>query len=188
MQRSSGELSPGVSVGHRCRSAVRRPGSRSLSPIWSPSLVGRCDGFVVVPGECPAPSRLRTTAAVRIFHRRSMMDGVTTRKITSALRVGKFERTFEAELTARYEIPKLPDGPGQAEFLAEQAARIRVSCGRGRPGRRRRYRRAAQPGGHRQQRGGRRRDRPRRGPCAAASPSATPPTCSPTPSPTPHSG
>ena len=63
-----------------------------------------------------------------------MMDGVTTRKITSALRVGKFERTFEAELTARYEIPKLPDGPGQADFLAEHAADIRVVVTSGPPG------------------------------------------------------
>ncbi len=62
------------------------------------------------------------------------MDGVTTRKITSALRVGKFERTFEAELTARYEIPKLPDGPGQADFLAEHAADIRVVVTSGPPG------------------------------------------------------
>nr|WP_260742866.1 2-hydroxyacid dehydrogenase [Mycobacterium sp. SMC-2] len=51
---------------------------------------------------------------------------MTTRKIGSALRIGKFERTFEAELSARYEIPKLPDGPGRADFLAERAADIRV--------------------------------------------------------------
>ena len=63
-----------------------------------------------------------------------MMDGVTTKKISSALRIGRFERTFEAELNARYEIPKLPDGPGQADFLAEHAAAIRVVVTSGPPG------------------------------------------------------
>lgn len=54
-------------------------------------------------------------------------DGrVTTKKIGNALRIGRFERTFEAELTARYEIPKLPDGPARADFLAEHAADVRI--------------------------------------------------------------
>ncbi|WP_432206540.1 2-hydroxyacid dehydrogenase [Mycobacterium malmoense] len=54
-------------------------------------------------------------------------DGrVTTKKISSALRVGSFERTFEAELTARYDIPRLPEGPGRADFLAEHGAGVRV--------------------------------------------------------------
>lgn len=54
-------------------------------------------------------------------------DGrVTTKKIGNALRIGRFERTFEAELTARYEIPKLPDGPGRADFFAEHAADVRI--------------------------------------------------------------
>lgn len=62
-------------------------------------------------------------------------DGrVTTKRIGSALRVGKFERTFEAELTARYEIAKLPDGPGRAEFLAGHAADVRVVVTSGSPG------------------------------------------------------
>lgn len=37
-------------------------------------------------------------------------DGVVTAtEIMSAVRVGAFERTFEAELAARYDIAKLPD-------------------------------------------------------------------------------
>ncbi|OCB33805.1 hydroxyacid dehydrogenase [Mycobacterium malmoense] len=51
---------------------------------------------------------------------------MTTKKISSALRVGSFERTFEAELTARYDIPRLPEGPGRADFLAEHGAGVRV--------------------------------------------------------------
>ncbi|OBH84339.1 hydroxyacid dehydrogenase [Mycobacterium scrofulaceum] len=51
---------------------------------------------------------------------------MTTKKIGNALRIGRFERTFEAELTARYEIPKLPDGPARADFLAEHAADVRI--------------------------------------------------------------
>ncbi len=59
---------------------------------------------------------------------------MTRKKIGSALRVGNFERTFEAELTARYDIAKLPDGPGRADFLAEHAADIRVVVTSGPPG------------------------------------------------------
>ncbi|WP_369829842.1 2-hydroxyacid dehydrogenase [Mycobacterium sp. ACS4054] len=62
-------------------------------------------------------------------------DGrVTTKKISSAVRVGKFERTFDAELAARYDIPKLPDGPGRADFLAEHGAEFRVVVTSGPPG------------------------------------------------------
>ena len=51
---------------------------------------------------------------------------MTVTRIGSALRVGELEPTFEEELLARYEIPKLPDGPERAEFLATSAADIRV--------------------------------------------------------------
>ncbi len=48
------------------------------------------------------------------------------KKASGALRVGEFERTFEDELVARYEIPKLPDGPRRPEFLAKHGADIHV--------------------------------------------------------------
>lgn len=51
---------------------------------------------------------------------------MTATKTSGVLRVGELEPTFEAELVARYEIPKLPDGPQRAEFLAEHASGIRV--------------------------------------------------------------
>ena len=48
-------------------------------------------------------------------------DGsVTVTRASGVLRVGELEPTFETELVARYEIPKLPDGPQRAEFLAER--------------------------------------------------------------------
>ncbi|MGD1172673.1 2-hydroxyacid dehydrogenase [Mycobacterium seoulense] len=59
---------------------------------------------------------------------------MTTKKLSSALRVGNFERTFEAELTARFDIAMLPDGPGRADFLAEHAGGIRVVITSGSPG------------------------------------------------------
>ena len=55
-------------------------------------------------------------------------------KADDVLRIGAFEPTFEAELLARYEIRKLPDGPGQAEFLAKHAAEFRVAVTGGPPG------------------------------------------------------
>ena len=55
-------------------------------------------------------------------------------KTSGVLRIGRLERSFEDELAARYEIPKLPDGPGRAEFLAEHAADIRVVLTNGHPG------------------------------------------------------
>lgn len=55
-------------------------------------------------------------------------------KTRELLRIGPFEPTFEAELAARYDIPRLPDGPGRAEFLAEHAAEIRVVVTSGGPG------------------------------------------------------
>ena len=62
-------------------------------------------------------------------------DGsVTVQKADDILRIGEFEPTFEAELVARYEIPRLPDGPGRAEFLAERGADIRVVVTSGPPG------------------------------------------------------
>ncbi|MDT5257867.1 MAG: hypothetical protein QOD10_2947 [Mycobacterium sp.] len=59
---------------------------------------------------------------------------MTVKKINDVLRIGEFEPTFEAELVERYEIPKLPDGPRRAEFLAEHAADIRVVVTSGHPG------------------------------------------------------
>lgn len=47
-------------------------------------------------------------------------------KTSGVLRVGELEPTFEAELVARYEIPKLADGPQRAEFLAKHGSDIRV--------------------------------------------------------------
>jgi lactate dehydrogenase-like 2-hydroxyacid dehydrogenase len=59
---------------------------------------------------------------------------VTVKKTNEVLRIGALERTFETEVAARYEIPKLPDGPQRAEFLAEHAADIRVVLTNGHPG------------------------------------------------------
>lgn len=47
-------------------------------------------------------------------------------KISDVLRIGGFEPTFEAELAARYDIPKLPDGPGRSEYLAAHGGQVRV--------------------------------------------------------------
>ncbi|HZE14249.1 MAG TPA: 2-hydroxyacid dehydrogenase [Mycobacterium sp.] len=51
---------------------------------------------------------------------------MTVTKTSGVLQVGELEPTFEDELAARYEIPKLPDGSQRAEFLAEHTADIRV--------------------------------------------------------------
>jgi lactate dehydrogenase-like 2-hydroxyacid dehydrogenase len=59
---------------------------------------------------------------------------VAVKKTNEVLQVGELERTLEDELVARYEIPKLPDGPQRAEFLAEHAAEIRVVVTSGHPG------------------------------------------------------
>ena len=56
------------------------------------------------------------------------------KKTSGVLRIGELEQTFEDELAARYEIPKLPDGPRRAEFLAEDAADVRVVVTSGPPG------------------------------------------------------
>jgi lactate dehydrogenase-like 2-hydroxyacid dehydrogenase len=62
-------------------------------------------------------------------------DGsVTLKKTNQVLRIGEFEPTFEAELVARYELPKLPDGPRRTEFLTEHGAEIRVVVTSGSPG------------------------------------------------------
>lgn len=50
------------------------------------------------------------------------------------LRVGELEPALEQELSARYDIGKLPDGPGRAAFLAEHAANVRVLLTWGPPG------------------------------------------------------
>jgi len=59
---------------------------------------------------------------------------VAVNKTDDVLRVGAFEPTFEAELLARYEIRRLPDGAGRAEFLAEHGPEIRVAVTGGPPG------------------------------------------------------
>lgn len=62
-------------------------------------------------------------------------DGAVTVTIPDGvLGIGEFEPTFEAELAARYQIPRLPDGPSRAEYLAERAAGIRVVVTSGRSG------------------------------------------------------
>ena len=55
-------------------------------------------------------------------------------KTDDVLRIGAFEPTFEAELLARYEIRRLPDGAGRAEFLAAHAPEFRVAVTGGPPG------------------------------------------------------
>ncbi len=59
---------------------------------------------------------------------------MTVQQAGDVLRIGRFERTFENELVARYQTPKLPDGPERARFLAEHAADIRVVVSSGPPG------------------------------------------------------
>jgi lactate dehydrogenase-like 2-hydroxyacid dehydrogenase len=56
------------------------------------------------------------------------------KRINEVLRIGESEQIFDSELAARYEIRKLPDGPGRAEFLAKHAADIRVVMTWGKPG------------------------------------------------------
>jgi lactate dehydrogenase-like 2-hydroxyacid dehydrogenase len=63
-----------------------------------------------------------------------MTESKNVQTPSGVLRVGEFERTFEDELVARYEIPRLPDGSRRAEFLAEQGAGIRVLVTSGSPG------------------------------------------------------
>ena len=50
------------------------------------------------------------------------------------LGIGEFDPAFEAELAARYQIPRLPGGSGRAEYLAECGAGVRVVVTSGRPG------------------------------------------------------
>lgn len=59
---------------------------------------------------------------------------MTVNRVGGVLRVGEMEPTFEQELAARYAIPKLPDGPARAQFLAEQGAGVRVLVTSGSPG------------------------------------------------------
>ena len=63
-----------------------------------------------------------------------MTEGKDVKKPGGVLRVGEFERTFEDELVARYEIPRLPDGAGRAQFLAEHGAELHVLVTSGSPG------------------------------------------------------
>jgi lactate dehydrogenase-like 2-hydroxyacid dehydrogenase len=51
---------------------------------------------------------------------------VTVTKRNDVLRIGRFERTFEAELLTRYDIPELPEGPQRSDFLDQHAAEFRV--------------------------------------------------------------
>jgi lactate dehydrogenase-like 2-hydroxyacid dehydrogenase len=55
-------------------------------------------------------------------------------KRNDVLRIGRFEPTFDHELTARYETPALPEGSARARFLAEHASDIRVAVTSGWPG------------------------------------------------------
>ncbi|WP_297826824.1 2-hydroxyacid dehydrogenase [Mycobacterium sp.] len=59
---------------------------------------------------------------------------MTAEKVSGVLRIGELEPALEDELTARYDIPKLPDGPGRARFLAEHAEEVRVLVTWGPPG------------------------------------------------------
>jgi lactate dehydrogenase-like 2-hydroxyacid dehydrogenase len=59
---------------------------------------------------------------------------VTAKKRDDVVRIGRFEPTFGTELTARYEIPTLPDGSARSEFLAQHADHIRVVLTSGSPG------------------------------------------------------
>lgn len=59
---------------------------------------------------------------------------MTATKISGALRVGELEPTFAHELSARYAIPKLPDGAERARFLADQGAGVRILVTSGSPG------------------------------------------------------
>ncbi len=55
-------------------------------------------------------------------------------KTDDILLVGTWEPTFQAELLARYEIRRLPDGAGRPEFLAEHGSEFRVAVTSGPPG------------------------------------------------------
>lgn len=62
-------------------------------------------------------------------------DGnVTMASPSGVLGIGEFDPAFEAELSARYRIPRLPAGSGRAEYLAERGAGVRVVVTSGRPG------------------------------------------------------
>ncbi|BDB39726.1 MULTISPECIES: 2-hydroxyacid dehydrogenase [Mycobacterium] len=56
------------------------------------------------------------------------------RKLRDVLGVGDFERTFETELAARYEIVRLPGGEHRAAYLAEHGPGVRVALTSGPPG------------------------------------------------------
>lgn len=59
---------------------------------------------------------------------------MTAKELSGVLRVGELEPTLAAELAARYDIAKLPDGPARARFLAEHGADVRVLLTWGPPG------------------------------------------------------
>jgi lactate dehydrogenase-like 2-hydroxyacid dehydrogenase len=59
---------------------------------------------------------------------------VTVKKVSGVLTVGAMEPTFAAELSARYEIAQLPDGPDRTRFLTEHGAGVRVLVTSGSPG------------------------------------------------------
>lgn len=61
-------------------------------------------------------------------------EGVTAKKVSGVLRVGEMEPTFAEELSARYEIPRLPGGGARTPFLAEHGADVRVLVTSGSPG------------------------------------------------------
>ena len=55
-------------------------------------------------------------------------------KTDDVLLIGALEPAFEADLRARYDIRRLPDGAGRAAFLAEHGAEFRVVLTWGPPG------------------------------------------------------
>lgn len=59
---------------------------------------------------------------------------MTVTKISGAVRVGRFEPTFDNELLSRYEIPQLPSGRRQDQFLVAHADDIRIAVTSGSAG------------------------------------------------------
>ena len=60
--------------------------------------------------------------------------GVAAKKLSGVWRLGEWESTFSDELAARYDVPRFPDGPERAPFLAGAAADVRVLVTSGPPG------------------------------------------------------
>jgi lactate dehydrogenase-like 2-hydroxyacid dehydrogenase len=92
------------------------------------------------PGECPAPPGSSTSFVVGDIPGPANSfalgddEPVTAKKIDGVLGVGRFEPTFEKEVAARYDVPKLPDGAERAAFLAERGGDVRAVLTSGPPG------------------------------------------------------